>query len=93
MNRCKMKYLFTHISFFLLLIQCHCCPEQKDNNLLDYNWVMSKNHPFFKLKNDSTTVPYSLFLETVGEKRGALGFTIPIFQKRKNRLEVLIKIN
>ncbi len=54
---------------------------------------MSKNHFFLKSKIDSTTAPYSLFLETVRDNKGILGFSIPLFQKKDFRSKALIKIN
>ncbi|RNC63803.1 erythromycin esterase family protein [Proteiniphilum sp. X52] len=89
----KMRPLFALLLFFLFLTQCHPHTKQPNNSLLTYNWVMSKKHSFLKSKIDSTTTPYSLFLETARDNQGILGFSIPLFQKRDSRPEVLIKIN
>jgi len=88
-----MRLFLTLFLFFLLLTQCHSHTKQPNNSLLTYNWVMSKKHSFFKSKIDSTSVPYSLFLETARENKGVLGFSIPLFHKRDSRQEVTIKIN
>lgn len=88
-----MRPFFYTLAVFLLLTQCYSRVQQSNNSLLTYNWVMSKNHFFLKSKIDSTTAPYSLFLETVRDNKGILGFSIPLFQKKDFRSKALIKIN
>lgn len=88
-----MKSFFTLLLFSLFLTQCHSNAKQPNNSILDYNWIKSKNHSFFKSKIDSTTAPHSIFLETARENKGVLGFSVPLFQNRNSRTEVSIKIN
>lgn len=54
---------------------------------------MSRNHSFFKSKIDSTTTPYSIFLETARDNKVVFGFPLPLFQKRNSHSKVSVKIN
>ncbi|MDD2283959.1 MAG: erythromycin esterase family protein [Paludibacter sp.] len=90
-----MKTFFKLLLFFLLLIQIQCYPfaEQVSGELLNFNWIMSRNDFYYNSKIDSTTTPYSILLETARDKKGVLSLTTPIDQKGNTQSEISIKIN
>lgn len=72
-------YILFSVFFFL---QCDLKAESNDKNF-EYDWV---NHPTYLYQNiiiDTTSTSHTLFLETLGEKKGIMSSLLPFFQLKK----------
>lgn len=76
----------------LLLSQCYLFANPINKDFLRYNWTENPKDFFLKSSVDSTAYPHSLLVETMGEKKGAMGYIFPTFHINKTVSKIEVKV-
>lgn len=80
-----------NIVILLFITQFNLFAQNADKGILNYNWVMDPNNSYYLSKGITNTTPYSMFLETLKDKKGVILYSTP-FQTINKLSKVDIRI-